>query len=589
MECKICKKSISKKRIYCSNKCKYMDAELNKQRTIKKYKTDDNLSVRCKIDGYISGDVHNLSGALTRYSKNKLNKTFDWADWECIVSPIINNLWTCPICEWTGRAENGIDGGGWIGKHLLQTHGLSKLKYVELYPSDNGLWPNRLNKEIKDKKAHTDTNAGVKCEECGKMFCKITETHLKQKHNLTTQEYKEKYPYAKINSIELSNKTREVYFLNTGLSEINPTSNGETNVRNFIESLGYEVTKYKTGFSEIDIFIPVLNIGIEYHGNFYHSQFMGNHLSTRHLDNTIYCEQNNIRLIQIFEDEWLYKTDIVKSRIKSIFGIYEHKLFARKCEIKLIDSNTTRKFLEMNHLQGNARSDYNIGLFFKNELVQCLTFSNINKRTNGSEVYNSGVYENVRACTKLNTNVIGGFGKLLTFFEKIANPQQIISFADRRWASTLNLSFYNKIGFEYVGTTRPCFWVMKDYRRRFHRSDFTKPKIYANNPKRFDGIDLDTVTQFKMLQMLGWDVIWDCGNLKFVKNYNSNVDINVELEEIEIDNSVYLNRKRYNDITPENNDGTFVKCPECNDFFKKNGLQTHLKRIHKKTFCVAPQ
>lgn len=588
MECKICQSDIPINRIYCSNACKFKDSNLNKKRCVKP-KNDNNFLIKCKIDGYLSKDVQNLSGVLSRHSLNKLNKIFNWEDWEIITAYNENNYWKCPLCNWTGKAKNGLDGGGWIAKHLLNEHNLSKLQYVKQFPHDNKLWPNRLNKEIIHKKINTDVNAGVKCEECGKIFQKITETHLKSEHNLTTQEYKEKYPYAKINSVELSEKSRKLYFLNNGLSKVNPSSRGENDVKDFIESLGFDVEKYKTGFSEIDIFIPELNIGIEYHGNFHHSQFMGNHLSTRHLDNTIYCEQHNIRLIQIFEDEWLCKKEIVKSRLKSIFGIYENKILARKCQIKLIDFSVTREFLEKNHLQGNALSDYNIGLFFNNELVQCLTFSNINKRTNGHRIYEKGIYENVRACTKLNTIVIGGFGKLLTFFEKSMQPLQIISFADRRWSSTLNSAFYNKIGFEYIGATRPCFWVMKDYKRRFHRSEFTKPKLFANNPQIFSGIDLNTVTQFKMLQMLGWDVIWDCGNLKFVKSYNNKIDFDINEEEPTIDNSVYQNRKRYSGLTNETNDGTFVQCPKCNDFFKIKGLQTHLKRVHKKTAYITPQ
>ena len=41
-------------------------------------------------------------------------------------------------------------------------------------------------------------------------------------------------------------------------------------------------------------------------------------------------------LIHVFEDDWLYKKEIVKSMIASRLGIYKEKIFARKCQIKEI-------------------------------------------------------------------------------------------------------------------------------------------------------------------------------------------------------------------------------------------------------------
>jgi hypothetical protein len=48
------------------------------------------------------------------------------------------------------------------------------------------------------------------------------------------------------------------------------------------------------------------------------------------------CSKKGIQLIHIFEDEWINKQDIVKDRIKNILGIYDKKIFARKCVIKEI-------------------------------------------------------------------------------------------------------------------------------------------------------------------------------------------------------------------------------------------------------------
>jgi hypothetical protein len=77
MNCKICNVEIKPKRIYCSNKCKFSDSELNKQRSLK-IKNDPTKVAKCKLDGKILADEKNLGGHLSSYSKNILNKPFDW-------------------------------------------------------------------------------------------------------------------------------------------------------------------------------------------------------------------------------------------------------------------------------------------------------------------------------------------------------------------------------------------------------------------------------------------------------------------------------------------------------------------------------
>ena len=57
---------------------------------------------------------------------------------------------------------------------------------------------------------------------------------------------------------------------------------------------------------EIDIYIPRLNIGIEYNGLVWHSERF-NKDRNYHLKKLEECNEKGIKLIQIFEDEWRYK------------------------------------------------------------------------------------------------------------------------------------------------------------------------------------------------------------------------------------------------------------------------------------------
>lgn len=88
---------------------------------------------------------------------------------------------------------------------------------------------------------------------------------------------------------------------------------------------------------ELDIYLPEYNIAIEYNGLYWHSE---DNIQDKnyHLNKLLLCEKKGIRLIQIFEDEWLYRQHIVKSRIKHILGKNkEVSLGARECYIKEIN------------------------------------------------------------------------------------------------------------------------------------------------------------------------------------------------------------------------------------------------------------
>lgn len=581
MNCKNCETGLSKKqKSFCSIKCK-SEWQAKQPKEI----FDQTKQFKCLIDGKLFNIGSKRSGSLLRYSKNILNKSFDESDWE-IVNKIVNEIpkWNCPHCDKSFKC-NGIDAGGWIGNHLLKVHGFSKIDHVQKFPQDSVLWPNRLKKAERKLKIETSDKHRVECLECNQFFSKISNSHLRLKHGgMTMEQYKKKHPFARVNSQELSDKAREIYFGDNGLSKVSPESNGEKEIKEFVQSLGFETKKFKTGFSEIDVFVPEMNVGFEYHGIFHHSQFRGRHKKYRHSDNLQNAEERGIQLIQIFEDEWLCKKEIVKSRIRNILKVDSIRLQARKCEVRLLTISEIRDFLNQNHLQGYKYAKFNVGLIFEGEVVQCMTFIDINKRTNGSKIYPDGVYENVRSCTKIDYYVIGGFERMLKFFEDTVKPNQIVSFADRRWSSLLKEPFYIRLGFEFVKNTGNAFWVMKGYTKRMYRSNFTKPKMRAMNPELFKDFSDKELTQEKMLQMLGFDIIWDCGNLKFVKNYNQNLEIPIidEVEEeIETDEFVFESRKRHlvENIPTDSED--YMQCQLCKDYYFRKGFSTHLGNEHK--------
>jgi len=254
---------------------------------------------------------------------------------------------------------------------------------------------------------------------------------------------------------------------------------------------------------EIDIYLPELKLAFEFNGLYWHSEiFKENYY---HFNKTELCEKNEMKLIQIYEDDWLYKTDIVKSRILNLIG-KSNKIMARKCDIKEITDNKLVKiFLEKNHLQGFVGSKIKIGLFNQNELVSIMTFGSLRKSMGQKSI--DDTYEILRFCNKLNTNVIGSASKLFKYFIKKYNPIEIISYADRSW-STGNL--YENLGFKLIHKTRPNYFYIIDGIRKY-RFNFRKDNLVKNgeDPNKSEH---DIMIEKNIFR------IYDSGNLKYIWN-----------------------------------------------------------------------
>ena len=206
----------------------------------------------------------------------------------------------------------------------------------------------------------------------------------------------------------------------------------------------YEIIKDDTK-KQLDFYIPDKNLAIEFNGDFTHSTGSGKD-KDYHLNKTKLCQEKGIRLIHISEHEWNTKRDIVKSIICSALDAYKNKIYARDCEVKEVNSKEAKEFLEKNHLQGSINSSYRIGLYFNNELVQLLCF--------GKNRFKKNEVELLRMCSKLNTQVVGGFSKLL----KHQHYDNFISYVD---LSKFTAEGYLKNSFEIINQSEPNYKYIK--------------------------------------------------------------------------------------------------------------------------------
>lgn len=216
---------------------------------------------------------------------------------------------------------------------------------------------------------------------------------------------------------------------------------------------------------EIDIYLPELNLGFEFNGLYWHSEENKNR--NYHLNKTNHFKERGIRIIHIWEDDWSFKKEILKSQIKNWIGNSDRKIGARKCEvIEIKDSKLTRKFLDNNHIQGFVNSVVKLGLYYNGELVGMMTFDH----SEGRKKMGDSEWNLSRFCNVLHTNVVGGASKLISFFVREYRPTRIVSYADKDWSTG---QLYENIGFIKGHETNPDYKYIVG-NKRIHKSRFRK-------------------------------------------------------------------------------------------------------------------
>ena len=306
----------------------------------------------------------------------------------------------------------------------------------------------------------------IKCNDCGRTFT-IEANSFLQGHGC---------PYHNCNS---STKEKEIaeYIKDITNCDIH------TNDRTVLDG------------KELDIYVPERKIAIEFDGIFWHNE--NNKANNYHLEKTEDCEKNGIRLIHIFEDEWLKKKDIWKSMLNNIFETTPNKIFARKCVIKEVGVKDCTDFLNVNHLQGWCPSQIKLGLYYGDELVSVMTFGKSRHFIGNGEVE----YELLRYCNKTFTNVVGGASKLFSHFIKKYHPNSIVSYADRRWSQG---GLYDILGFEFVHDSKPNYYYVIDGVRK-NRFNYRKRILVEkyNCPQ--------DMSEREFCQQQKWYRIYDCG------------------------------------------------------------------------------
>ena len=247
---------------------------------------------------------------------------------------------------------------------------------------------------------------------------------------------------------------------------------------------------------EIDFYFPDNKIAIEIDGLYWHSEVFDN--AKAKLVKTQMAYRKDVKLIHVFEDEILYKPEIVISRVRSLLG-ENQKIFARKCQVRELSFIEKRNFFNNTHIDGDTSSSFAYALIYNDEIVQAISImkSRFDKTVD---------FEIIRSSSKQGITVIGGLSKL---FSHIKHLGSFITFADLRWGEG---SSYEKAGFIREEDTNPGYSYFKSSEgiKRHSRLKFQKSKL-KNLLSNFD----QTLSEADNMHNNGWLKIFDCGNAKY--------------------------------------------------------------------------
>ena len=330
-----------------------------------------------------------------------------------------------------------------------------------------------LNIEILDLHQHdmiTGNKYDIRCMSCGRVWqCSLMNNYHPQCSKCSTR------------YIRTSKGHQEILdFLRTQL----PNTDILTNTRTLS-------TKF-----ELDIFIPSLNLAIEFNGLYYHNDQLRD--KKYHLKKTRVCLSQGVQLIHIYEHEWYHKQDLVKSMLCSKIKKIPVSIYARKCKLVNLTSSEKRAFLSSNHLHGDVRSSVNLGLVHDGALVCVLTLGK-------PRFSNSHEWEIIRFANLLNTNVVGGFSKLFKAFVSKYNPTSILTFADRSWSYG---NLYYSAGFTFMEFTPPNYFYFKNT-VVFPRQMFQKHKLKEILQDYSPGL-----SEYQNMLNNGYLRVWNSGNVK---------------------------------------------------------------------------
>ena len=252
---------------------------------------------------------------------------------------------------------------------------------------------------------------------------------------------------------------------------------------------------------EIDLYYPEQKFGIEFNGDYWHSELQKDTLY--HQRKSLMASKAGVHLVQIFEYEW--KNDKMRDKLvyllgKSINGNSDSIVHARDCSVVSVGKEAADIFLDAYHLQGTAPASTRIGLLYKDELVGLMTFG----KPRFSSDYDSEI---IRLAFKQGVTVVGGAERMFAHYIKEADVKTVVSYCDM---SKFTGNVYMNLGFKLAGISHPNYkWVNILNGNVLTRYQTMKSTLVEK------GLGTENQTEDEIMHGLNFYKVYDCGNYVF--------------------------------------------------------------------------
>lgn len=294
-------------------------------------------------------------------------------------------------------------------------------------------------------------------------------------------------------------------------------SKGEAAILRFVSIYAEAKTRDRSVVppKELDIYVPSASLAIEYCGEYWHAASSieeERQDRTRHLDKHTACEAQGIRLLTVYESEWLERPHAIKRLVRNALGRQMGKLMARKCVLLPVGQSDATQFFNAYHPQGGGGYGQHYGLWHGGKLVACMRFT---FGSNDRGAHANRVWTLSRYATRVS--VTGGASRLFSAFVTEHKPESVKSFSDNRYFTG---GMYEQLGFVLEEVSAPDYQVYHPKTGLLPKTAWQRRKIPARirdlrSDETFDPAT-DPRSEREMTYLLGAQRMFDCGKKRWV-------------------------------------------------------------------------
>lgn len=248
---------------------------------------------------------------------------------------------------------------------------------------------------------------------------------------------------------------------------------------------------------EVDVFIPSRGFAIEYNGLFWHDE---HHVDKGYAyDKWRACERKGIRLLTVWEDDWMLRRPVVEDMIRVRLGLSNAgRTYARSCRVDFCRSSDVAGFLDSHHIQGAAEGSV------------CSRLINGDDETVAAMVCSlSGDGRRMIVDRYASRGLVpGGFSRLLSHSIRKTHPREVVTFSDNACSDG---GLYERTGFRMDGEIAPDYMYVVNGVRR-HKFGYRKKRFMTDPDLEYQ----PGLTEHDLATLNGLARIYDAGKKRWV-------------------------------------------------------------------------